>query len=158
MAEQTPPPPQPAPKRRNRRKDRIRHFEPRYGVSREMVNVEATYVGREHEDYMLLSTASMQQKLIELRGKWSEADQTAEKLVQCLPEREALAFQCLLTRDMFLLMELYSSSLKTKRDELGPQPLIPASEPITLRSVRALPFSEWLFDGIPSRPKGDGTK
>jgi hypothetical protein len=154
MSEQTPSSETSAPKRIRKTKKRVRHFEPRYGVSREMANVEATYVGREHEDYMTLSTASMQQKLLELRGKWNEADQTAEKLVQCLPEREALAFQCLLVRDLFLLMELYSTCLKTKRDELGPQPVIPRSEPITLRSVRALPFCEWLFDGIPSRPPG----
>ncbi len=128
------------------RKKLIRHFEPRYGVSQAMVDLEATYVGREHQDYMTLSLSDMQQKLHELRGKWNEANQTAEQFVRCLPERDALAFQCLLVRDLYLILALYNTCLHTKRDELGPQPVIPAAPPPTLRSVAALPFSEWLFD------------
>ena len=128
------------------RRKLIRHFEPRYGVSQAMIDVESKYVAREHDDYMTLSLTEMQQKLHELRGKWNEANQTAEALVRSLPEREAVAFQCLLVRDLFLILALYNACLQTKRDELGPQPVIPAEPPRTLRSVAALPFSEWLFD------------
>jgi hypothetical protein len=124
------------------RKKLVRHFEPRYGVSREMVDVEATYVAREHQDYLALSTADLCQKLYEFRGKWMEADQTAEQLVGDLPERDALAFQCLLVRDLYLVLELYGSCLKTKREELGPQPLIPAPATKTVPTEKALPFSE----------------
>lgn len=133
------------------RKKLIRHFEPRYGVSREMVDVEAKSVVREHEDYLTLATNDMRQKLHELRGKWSEADQTAEMLVRCLPEREALAFQCLLVRDLFLVLELYGSCLRAKREELGEQPVIPAPAPPPgpKMTEKLLPFSEWLFE--PSR-------
>ena len=128
------------------RKKLIRHFEPRYGVSREMVNVEATYVAREHQDYMTLATNDMRQKLHELRGKWAAADQTAETLVRCLPERDALAFQCLLVRDLFLVLELYGSCLHTAREELTPQPVIPTPTPRSASVDKALPFSEWLFE------------
>lgn len=132
------------------RKKLIRHFEPRYGVSREMVDVEAKYVAREHEDYMLLAIGDMRQKLYELRGKWSEADQNAEALVRCLPEHEALAFQCLLVRDLFLILELYGSCLRTAREGLGSQaPVIPAVAPTPRPMDKTLPFSEWLFE--PSR-------
>ena len=106
------------------RKKLIRHFEPRYGVSREMVDVEATYVAREHQDYMTLSTNDMRQKLHELRGKWHAADQTAEALVRCLPEREALAFQCLLVRDLYLVLELYGSCLRTVQEAIGVSTLL----------------------------------
>ena len=111
------------------RKRLIRHFEPRYGVSRGMVDVEATYVAREHQDYMTLATNDLRQRLGELRDKWSEADQTAEALVRSLPERDALAFQCLLVRDMFLILELYGSCLGAVRDDLSPQPVIPVLPP-----------------------------
>lgn len=111
-----------------------------------MVDVEAKYVAREHEDYLTLSTNDMRQKLHELRGKWSEADQTAEALVRCLPEREALAFQCLLVRDLYLVLELYGSCLRTAREGLDPQPVIPARAPRSAPSEKALPFSEWLFE------------
>jgi hypothetical protein len=129
------------------RKKLIRHFEPRYGVSREMVDVEATYVAREHADYMTLSTSDMKQKLHALRGKWNQADQTAEALVRCLPERDALAFQCILVRDLFLVLELYGSCLRTARDSLGPQaPVIPAIVERSVPAGKSLPFSEWLFE------------
>src|SRR5207248_5308066 len=79
--------------------------------------------------YTRLFRSDMRQKLHELRGKWAEADQTAEMLVRCLPERDALAFQCLLVRDLFLILELYGSCLRKAREGLGSQaPVIPRSE------------------------------
>ena len=97
------------------RKKLIRHFESRYGVSQEMVDVEATYIAREHQDYMLLATNDLKERLVKLRTKWQQADGQAEMLIQSLPERDALAFQCLLVRDLYLVLELYGSCLKTAR-------------------------------------------
>jgi hypothetical protein len=130
------------------RKKFVRHFpDARFGVSREMVDVEAGYVAREHQDYLTLATSHMEEKLHDLRRKWSEADQTVEALVRCLPRREALAFQCMLVRDLFLLMELYASCLRTAHDALDPKPVIPAPAPRPAPATdKALPFSEWLFE------------
>jgi hypothetical protein len=128
------------------RKQRIRHFEPRYDINREMVDIEAGYVACEHQDYLTLSLNDMRQKLHELRGKWGQADQTAEALIRCLPEREALAFQCLMIRDLFLVLELYNSCLQTARESDPSQPVIPASTPRSPPAEKILPFSEWLFE------------
>jgi hypothetical protein len=127
------------------RRKLIRHFEARYGVSREMVNIEAKHVAREHESYMLQSSKDLAQQLQDVRTRWHEADQTVEALVHELPERDALAFQCLLARDLWLILELYGSCLRTKRDERGDEPLVPATPPQPL-NVRITPFSEWLFE------------
>ena len=111
-----------------------------------MVDIEAGYVAREHQDYLTLSLNDLRQKLHELRGKWGHADQTAEALVRCLPEREALAFQCLMVRDLFLVLELYNSCLQTDRESDPSQPVIPAPTPRPLAAEKALPFNEWLFE------------
>jgi hypothetical protein len=52
----------------------------------------------------------------------------------------------LLVRDLLVVLELYRSCLKTNRDELGPQPQIPAAAPKPVPAEKALPFSEWLFE------------
>jgi hypothetical protein len=124
------------------RKKLNRHFEPRYGVSQETVDLEATYVAREHQDYMLLAINDLKEKLAALRGKWLEADATVEMLVRSLPERDAFAFQCLLVRDLYLVLELYASCLKSTRPA-DAAPLIPAPMP---PAEKVLPFSEWLFE------------
>jgi hypothetical protein len=128
------------------RHKQFRHFNPRGGVSQHMLDVEAQYIAREHQDYLTLSLGDMRQKLHELRGKWMEADQTAEMLVRCLPERNALAFQCLLVRDLFLVLAVYAACLKTARDSTGSEAIIPAPTPRSLPIDKTLPFSEWLFD------------
>jgi hypothetical protein len=127
------------------RKKLIRHFEPRYGVSREMVDLEATYVAREYADYLMCSIRDLGRKLQDLRGQWREADQTVEALVANLPERESLAFQCLLVRDLFLVLELYASCVKTSQQGLHPSPVLSATPP-SAPSAKVLPFSEWLFE------------
>jgi hypothetical protein len=122
-----------------------RHFpDARFGVSRQMVDLEATYVAREHQSQVTSrSVTEIREHLDVVRTKWSEAEQTVEVLVRCLSERDALAFQYLLVRDLFLLMELYASCLKTARESIDPLPLIPAPPP---QSEKVLPFSEWLFE------------
>jgi hypothetical protein len=51
----------------------IRHFEPRYGASQEMVDQEATHAAREHQDYMLLAANGLKQKLHDLRARWQSS-------------------------------------------------------------------------------------
>lgn len=80
------------------RKKLIRRFEPRYGVSQQMLEMEAKYVGREMEDYLLLSANDLQERLTRLRQEWTQADCVLENTVAGLGEREKLAVQCLIVR------------------------------------------------------------
>ena len=128
------------------RKKLIRRFEPRYGVSREMVEVEAKYVAREMEDRLLASTVQLQEKRTILRDVWKRADQVLEHAVHSLSERDKLAIQCLVIRDMYHLIELYNAHLKAVLSN-GSTESIRAAEPCARgREERSLPFNEWLFE------------
>ena len=51
------------------RKKLIRRCEPRYGVSRKLLELESVYVGREQEDYLLLSANDLTARLNLLQSK-----------------------------------------------------------------------------------------
>ena len=133
------------------RKKLVRHFEPRYGVSRSMLEVEGNYVMREHEDYLLLSTSDLRKRLETLRSQWRQADQVAERLVQDANERDSLAWQCLVTRDFYLMLELYCTCLRAARGPQQASTTVPEkrvekeSAEKSVPKERVLPFSEWLF-------------
>lgn len=131
------------------RKKLVRHFEPRYGVSREMLEVESKYVLREHEDYLLLSIDDLRKRLNALRSHWRDADEAAERLLYAVNERESLAWQCLIARDYFHMLELYSTCLRTAQGDSAEQSAAPAQrveERTAPKQVdKVLPFSEWLF-------------
>ena len=85
------------------RKKLIRHFEPRYGVSREMIQNEARYVAREFDDHLLLSTRDLAKKRASALQAWAEADQALQATAYALPERERLALECMVVRDVYHL-------------------------------------------------------
>ena len=132
------------------RKKLVRHFEPRYGVSQQMLEVEGNYVMREHEDYLLLYTNDLRKRLETLRNQWRDADEATERLLCGVNERESLAWQCLVTRDFYLMLELYGTCLRSVQGQTKEQ-----SPPLDQRvrektpakpKEKALPFSEWLFE------------
>lgn len=132
------------------RKKLIRRFEPRYGVSREMIETEAKYVAREFDDHLLLSTRDLGEKLAAVRQLWAAADQTLEAAVSALPERARLAIECMILRDGYHLYELYS--IQVRASGVGATaPVVPtsAADCTVSRNAapadKALPFSEWLF-------------
>lgn len=130
------------------RKKLIRRFEPRYGVTQEMLALESKYVAREVEDNLLLSANDLSQRLSELRGCWRQADEIAERLIGALGDRQALAFQCLIVRDFYHLLELYCRCLQSTQPEgseaLKRSPAI-AKERELVKEEKKVPFSEWLF-------------
>jgi hypothetical protein len=107
------------------RKKLVRHFAPRYGVSQQMLEVEGNYVMREYEDYLLLSTNDLQKRLEILRNQWRGADDAAERILHTLNERESLAWQCLVTRDYFLMLELYGTCLRAAHTQPNEQIAVP---------------------------------
>ncbi len=133
------------------RKKLIRRFEPRYGVSREMIDLEAKYVAREVEDFQLLAQNDLRERLDKVRQAWKQADETLERHVCVLPEHQKLAVQCIVVRDLCHLMELYCASLKvsvladaaTHPAASRPQSPTPPNEPV---KEKMLPFSNWLFE------------
>jgi hypothetical protein len=123
------------------RKKTIRKFEPRFGVSRVMIEAEAKYVARELADYLLLSLCELRETLTKRRENWMLADEGMKAIVRELPERERLAFQCMLFRDFFHILKLYSECAHAVPAE-GPK-----GEPVP-EGMPPTPFSEWLFGNV----------
>jgi hypothetical protein len=136
----------PSPKKVRRKKEQVRRFEPRFGVSQNMVDHEARYVAREVEDYCLLSLNDLKQKLADRRAAWKRAHDSLEENVRLLDAREQTALQCLLVRDCHHLFELYLSFVMSKiQSGDAPSRLAPSRE----EEAPQLPFSEWLFGNPP---------
>jgi hypothetical protein len=111
-----------------------------------MLEVEATYVAREKEDYLLQSTADLRNRLAHLQKLWKAADGVLELAVVALPERDRLAVSCLLVRDLYLLLELHCTHLGKSG---GVEPVDKQTVQRTSASTAELtkiPFNEWLFD------------
>jgi hypothetical protein len=126
------------------RTNRLRRFEPRYGVSREKLAVENTWLCRELEDH---STASMK----EIEAKRSLCFANAERtwqhlhlqvLVQSLSDRERTLLQALLFRDLYHVLELYRHHLQP--DRIDP----PANSHVkeVVPDIPAERFGEFLFE------------
>jgi hypothetical protein len=116
----------------------IRRFEPRYGVSRPMIEDEAKHLAREAESYLRLSLDDLRQKLSERGAAWNQADEALHALMTDLPEREQLGIKCLLVRDLHHILELYIEHVRSTRGEV-PIPIRPPAD------LPRQPFSEWLF-------------
>lgn len=103
-----------------------------------MLEAEAKCVGREVENYLRLSLSDLRQKLADRGAAWNKADEALHTVVLGLPERERLAVQCILVRDLHHILELYLEYVRTCQPE-APLPMAPVPE------VPRQPFSEWLF-------------
>ena len=132
---------------------RIRRFDPWGGVSRHMIEAEAKHVAREMQDYLLLSINDLKAKLSDRGSRWHHADEALHAVVMELPERDRVAVQCLLVRDMMFLLELYLEYVRGTQPE-GPSPPPKAQTASVATPLgagagdgRCAPFSEWLFGG-----------
>ena len=135
-----------------RKKEQVRRFEPRFGVSQNMVDHEARYVAREVEDCCLHSLNELKQRLLDRRADWKRAHDTLEQKVRLSDERGQAAVQALLVRDCHHLFELYLSFVMSKiQSGDAPSRLAPSVE----EESPQLPFSEWLFGHPPTR-KAEG--
>ncbi len=95
------------------RKKLSRRFEPRFGVSQSMVDVEAKWVERELEDHLLASTNDLRKRLSEIHAKAVTAEEGLKTTIGRLPDRERLALKCMLARDMFHIAALYETFLRS---------------------------------------------
>lgn len=130
------------PKKVRRKKEAVRRFEPRFGVSQNRVDHEARYVAREVEDYGILSLNDLRQKREGRQIDWKQAHDMLEEKVRLLNAHEQVAVQVLLMRDCHHLFALYLSFVMSKiQSGDAPSRLVPAMED----DAPKLPFSEWLF-------------
>src|SRR5437868_3606441 len=86
------------------KRQRARRFEPRFGVSQQILETEANHVAREVADYELLATNELKDKEGKLLALWSGANQEVQSFVQRQDHRHRLISRCLLIRDMYHLL------------------------------------------------------
>jgi hypothetical protein len=113
-----------------------------------MVDAEAQRVQAEYSEYLKLSDGDLTQELYDLQVKWNVADHAVRSLICRLPEHEALAFHCLLVRDLFLLMELYRTCLKTATDALSGPAAVPRIQTPGAVIEHGSSTTGWLFEPI----------
>ena len=101
------------------RKNLLRRFEPRYGVSAAMIEAEARSLAREAEDHELLSASELETTRSERRDACRQSWKHLCLLLDGLPERDRRTVHCLLYRDMYHILELYLAHLRGKRPEGG---------------------------------------
>lgn len=97
------------------RKNRARRFEPRYGVSQSMIDVEAKWVERELADHLLLSTNELRKKLSDIQAKVASAEEGLREILGRLPDHERLALKSMLARDVFHIAALYETFLRSSQ-------------------------------------------
>jgi|GEM_PF-4670606 len=130
------------------RKKLIRRFEPRYGVSEAMLEVEAAYVARELEDYLVLSANDVTATRNRRRHDVTAADQQLRMCLASLGDRPRAALEALFIRDVHHIALLYIHVLQSDRiAAIVDQPVAaPGSAPVPAAAHEPiLPFHETLF-------------
>ncbi len=124
------------------RKNLARRFDPRGGVSEVMLDAETVYLGREIEDYLLLSFDDLREMLATRRKMLEEIQQELQPLIDGLAERTQLAVLCGLYRDFHHMAALYRTYLRSI-DGIEANGDVPhVRQPA---APAPLPFREWLF-------------
>jgi len=129
------------------RKQMARRFEPRYGISESMLELEAKYLGREIEDYRVFSINDLREKLADWQMKLTTAESNLSFSIQRLPDQERLILRCMVARDIWHIAQLYQryfqsdSSTEDTGDITEMAEEYRDDEPIPV-----LPFQETLFE------------
>jgi hypothetical protein len=125
-----------------------RRFEPRFGLSQSMVDIEAKWVERELEDHLLASTNDLRKRLSEIHAKVATAEEGLKTTIDRLSDRERLALKCMLARDMFHIAALYQTFLRSSqqvKDATGAVHETPEEVDRQGEARPALVFQESLF-------------
>jgi hypothetical protein len=129
------------------RKQMARRFEPRYGISESMLEVEAGYLAREAEDYRVYSINDLREKLADWQAKLTTAESNLSFSIQRLPDQERLILRCMVARDVWHIAQLYQryfqSDLST---EVTGDITEIAEEYREDEPIPVLPFQETLFE------------
>jgi hypothetical protein len=131
------------------RKKLARRFEPRYGVSQSMIDVEAKWVERELADHLLLSTNELRKNLSDIQAKVASAEVGLREILSRLPDRERLALKGMLARDVFHIAALYETFIRGSQlvqGATGARQETPEEVDQKGNARRALVFREALFE------------
>lgn len=135
------------------RKKLARRFEPRFGVSQIMLDIEAGWIAKELEDYLLASLSDLRGKLQERQNLLTICDETLSKKLSALPEREQLALRCMLARDFHHIGQLYETYFRSRQQSQATSSSCGIVHPVKINQSSAqpaiksiLPFKESLFD------------
>ena len=131
------------------RRNLARRFEPRYGVSNSMLDMEVSYVRREAEDYRLFSTNDLLERLKDRHRDLTVVEAELEFSLKRLSDRDRLIVRNLIARDFWHIAKLFEKYLRS--DDVEPvesntgrhnEILVNEdAEPVAL-----IPFKETLFD------------
>jgi hypothetical protein len=119
-----------------------RRFEPRYGVSQAALDVEATYVIREIEDYQSLAAADVDAKCTAAHANCRHSWEHLQLRLESTTDHDLRIIRTLLFRDFYHILELYLASI-SKRQPVVAAPVASSSRS---KSTDQSPFSEWLFE------------
>jgi hypothetical protein len=92
-----------------------RRFEPRYGVTQPMVDMEAKWVERELEDQLVFSINELRKKLAGTQAEVASAEGGLAATLSRLPDRERLALKYMVARDVFHMAKLYETFLRSSQ-------------------------------------------
>ncbi len=125
-----------------------RRFEPRFGVSQAMLETESRYVGKELEDYLLLSLTELREKLKERQTNLEREEGILQESLCLLPDHHRLALRTMLSRDLIHIAMLYEEFLRSlPEDQKVGRPRSVPEELTTQEEPRpVLTFSQWLFE------------
>ena len=123
-----------------------RRFDPPFGVSQSTIDVEATYVAKEVENYLLLSTTDLEEKLGERRRLMSRVHDELEVFMAGLSERQRLTLLLIMYRDCHHMGVLYRTYLKSDDQPEISEHVAAAPLPTPTTPPVPLPFREFLFD------------
>ena len=131
------------------RRNLARRFEPRYGVSNSMLDMEVSYVKREAEDYRLFSTNDLLERLKDRHRDLTVVEAELEFSLKRLSDRDRLIVRNLIARDFWHIAKLFEKYLRS--DDAAPvEPNTGRHNEILVNEdaepVALIPFKETLFD------------
>jgi hypothetical protein len=129
------------------RKQMARRFEPRYGISEPMLEVEAGYVAREVEDYRVYSINDLREKLADWQVKLTTAESNLSFSIRRLSDQERLILRCMVARDIWHIAQLYQRYFQSDSpDGVTGNSTEIIEEYRNDEPVPVLPFQETLFE------------
>jgi len=129
------------------RRNLARRFEPRYGVSDPMLEMEVSYVKHEVEDYRLYSMSELENRLTDRHRDLITVEAELEFSLKQLSDRDRLIVRNLIARDFWHIAKLFEKYLRS--DEIEPfEPNTGKFIDIEVNAepVGIIPFKETLFD------------
>lgn len=125
---------------------KIRRFDPRFGVTTQMLEAEGIFVGQEFRDHLVWSVTQLREKLKERQTKIITSDANLRLMIDQLPDRERLAIRAMIARDFLHIVALYELFLNGVETATGPTQDFPEELTEDEEPVATVPFAEWLFE------------